>query len=93
MDGSVHIAWLLSLVTLAKQNNPISESPKVARQINSQKYRQPADNRSMVVNIAATNESNPLMVVNHKSAIERSSLVSTLRSNQTDSQPKISPAS
>jgi hypothetical protein len=58
----------------------MSESPKVARQINSQKYRQPADNDSMVVNIAATNERNPLMVVKHKSAIERPSPVSALRS-------------
>jgi hypothetical protein len=59
---------------------PVSKSPKVTRQITSQKFRQPADNGSMVVNIAVTIESSPLAVMKHKSARERFSVTSTLRS-------------
>jgi hypothetical protein len=59
----------------------VSESAKAKRQIISQKYRQPADKGSMVVNIAATIESSPKSVVKHKMASERLFGAPTLRSD------------
>src|SRR5258708_35809443 len=60
---------------------PVRVSVRPKRQIVSQKYRQPADEVSTVVFIAATVEISPKNAVKHKRASERLFGAPTLRSD------------